>query len=55
MSRSFCSDAQSASDVIGWKISASSANEFIVPAMSLSAFYVTKMAKDNNYCYSVRK
>ena len=35
MSRYFCSDAQSASDVIGWNITVSSVNKFIVPAMSL--------------------
>ena len=35
VSRSFCSDTQSPSDLIWWKSSASSANNLIVPDMSL--------------------
>ena len=40
-SRAFCSNSQSASDLIGWKRSVSSANNFIVPiCLYTSAFYV---------------
>ena len=35
VSRYFCSDTQSPSDLIWWKSSASSANNLIVPDMSL--------------------
>ena len=46
VSRSFCSDTQSASDLIWWKSSASSANNLIVPDMPLlmSFIYVKNMS-----------
>ena len=40
VSRSFCSDTQSASDLIWWKSSASSAINLIVPDMSLLVSFI---------------